>query len=412
MTKKDSLFVGLDIGTTKICAIIGEASPEGNVEIIGIGKAPSHGLRKGVVIDIETTVQSIKQAVEEAELMAGVTIERVFTGIAGGHIKGFNSRGVIAVSGKNREITQRDVDRVIDAARAVAIPLDREVIHILPQEFIVDDQVGIKKPLGMYGVRLEADVHIVTGAVTSAQNIVKSVNNSGLEVADIVLQQLASAEAVLTPDEKELGVALIDMGGGTTDLAIFVEGSIWHTAVLSLGGNNITNDIAMGLQTPTHEAEEIKKQHGCAMASLIDPEEIIEVPSVGGRPPRKLARQVLCAIIEPRVEEIFDLVNREIRKAGYQDLIAGGIVMTGGGASLEGICELGEQIFGKPTRMGLPTRIGGLADVVSSPMYSTGVGLVLYGLRHQEHTRFQAGGRDQGFFGIFKRMKEWFSDLL
>jgi cell division protein FtsA len=241
---------------------------------------------------------------------------------------------------------------------------------------------------------------------------VKSVNNAGLEVADIVLQQLASAEAVLTPDEKELGVALIDMGGGTTDLAIFVEGSIWHTAVLSLGGNNITNDIAMGLQTPTHEAEEIKKQNGCAMASLVDPEEIIEVPSVGGRPPRKLARQVLCAIIEPRVEEIFDLVNREIRKAGYRDLIAGGIVMTGGGASLEGICELGEQIFGLPVRKGLPAGIGGLTDVVNSPMYSTGVGLVLYGLRHQEHARFQAGGRDQHFFGIFKRMKEWFSDLL
>jgi cell division protein FtsA len=412
MTKRDNLFVGLDIGTTKICAIIGESTPEGNVEIIGIGKAPSHGLRKGVVIDIETTVHSIKQAVEEAELMAGITIEKVFTGIAGGHIKGFNSRGVIAVSGKNREITQRDVDRVIDAARAVAIPLDREVIHILPQEFIVDEQVGIKKPLGMFGVRLEADVHIVTGAVTSAQNIVKSVNNAGLEVADIVLQQLASAEAVLTPDEKELGVALIDMGGGTTDLAIFVEGSIWHTAVLSLGGNNITNDIAMGLQTPSSDAEEIKKQHGCAMAAMIDPEEIIEVPSVGGRPPRKLARQVLCAIIEPRVEEIFDLVNREIRKAGYQDLIAGGIVMTGGGASLEGICELGEQIFGLPVRRGLPAGIGGLTDVVQSPMYSTGVGLVLYGLRHREHARFHPEGSDQHFFGIFRRMKEWFGDLL
>jgi cell division protein FtsA len=271
--------------------------------------------------------------------------------------------------------------------------------------------VGIKKPLGMYGVRLEADVHIVTGAVTSAQNIVKSVNDSGLQVADIVLQQLASAEAVLTPDEKELGVALIDMGGGTTDLAIFVEGSIWHTAVLSLGGNNITNDIAMGLQTPTHDAEEIKKQFGCAMSGLVDPDEIIEVPSVGGRPPRKLSRQVLCAIIEPRVEEIFDLVNREIRKAGYGDLIAGGIVMTGGGAALEGICELGEQIFGRPVRRGVPAGIGGLSDVVSSPMCSTGVGLVLYGIRHQQDIRFQNGSNGH-FFGIFKRMKEWFSDLL
>jgi cell division protein FtsA len=411
MTRKDSVFIGLDIGTTKICAIVGEALPDGGVEIIGIGKAPSHGLRKGVVIDIETTVESIRHAIEEAELVAGLTVERVYTGIAGGHIKGFNSRGVIAVSGKNREITQRDIDRVIDAARAVAIPLDREVIHILPQEFIVDDQIGIKKPLGMYGVRLESEVHIVTGAVTSAQNIVKSVNNAGLEVADIVLQQLASAEAVLTQDEKELGVALIDMGGGTTDLAIFFEGSIWHTAVLSLGGNNITSDIAMGLQTPTHEAEEIKKRFGCAMASLVDPTEIIEVPSVGGRPPRKLSRQVLCAIVEPRVEEIFDLVNREIRKAGYADLIAGGIVMTGGGASLEGICELGEQIFGLPVRQGMPAGIGGLADVVRSPMYATGVGLVLYGIRHQGAARFQNEGSSH-FFGIFKRMKEWFSDLL
>ncbi len=411
MARKEDIFVGLDIGTTKICAVIGEMTDDDGVEIIGIGKAPSNGLRKGVVIDLETTVESITKAVEDARHMAGIDIDRVYAGIAGGHIKGFNSRGVIAVSGKDREITQQDIDRVMEAARAVAIPSDREVIHTLPQEFIVDDQHGIKKPLGMYGVRLETDVHIVTGAVTSAQNIIKSVNNAGLGVEDIVLQQLASAEAVLTDDEKELGVALIDMGGGTTDLAIFVEGSIWHTAGLSLGGNNVTNDIAMGLSTPNHEAERIKKLYGCAMEDMVDPEECIEVPSVSDRPPRKLFRHALCAIIEPRIEEIFELVAREIRQTRYDDLIGAGIVMTGGGSSLAGICELGEQVFGLPVRLGMPKRkIGGLVDLVSSPIYATGVGLVLFGCKYGGISGFQSN--NQQFHSIFQRMKEWFADLL
>ncbi|MBI5166327.1 MAG: cell division protein FtsA [candidate division NC10 bacterium] len=411
MAKDGNLVVGLDIGTTKICAIIAEGRDGGPPDVIGLGTSPSRGLRKGVVVNIDVTVESIKRAIEEAELMAGVEVDSVFVGIAGGHIKGFNSRGVIAISGKNKEVTQADIDRVIDAAKAVALPVDREVIHVLPQEFIIDDQGGIKEPLGMSGVRLEAEVHIVTGAVTSAQNLIKCVNRAGLEVQDIVLQQLASSEATLTPDERELGVVLVDIGGGTTDIAVFVEGSIWHTAVLSLGGDHLTNDIAIGLRTPTAEAEEIKKKFGCALASLVKSDETIEVPSVGGRKPRVLSRQMLCEIIQPRMEEIFSLVDREVKRAGYDEAVAAGVVVTGGASIMEGVPELAEQIFDLPARRGDPTGVGGLVDVISSPIYATGVGLILYGAEHRREHRFGKASDRRIFEKVIKRMKEWFGDF-
>ena len=408
MAKDSGLVVGLDVGTTKICAVVGQIDDDGAIDIIGIGVHPSKGLRKGVVVNIDSTVESIQKAVHEAELMSGVQIDSAFVGIAGGHIKGFNSRGVIAISGKGREVTQADADRVIDAAKAVALPVDREVIHVLPQEFIIDDQGGIKEPLGMSGVRLEAEVHIVTAAVTSAQNIIKCVNRAEIEVSDIVLEQLASAEATLLPDEKELGVVLLDIGGGTTGMAIFLRGSIWHSSVISLGGEHITNDIAIGLRTPSHEAEEIKKKYGCAMTSLVKGDETIEVPSVGGRKARVLSRQLLCEIVQPRVEEIFSLVNREIQKTGYEDAIAAGIVVTGGTSKMEGIAELAEQIFDLPVRMGVPKGVGGLVDVISSPQYATGVGLVLYGAAHRTQRRFRKASDRVIFNKVFSRMKEWF----
>ncbi len=405
--KRENLIVGLDIGTTKICAIVGAMTDEG-LDIVGIGTSPSRGLRKGVVINIESTVNAIRKAIQEAELMAGCEIKSVFAGIAGGHIKGINSQGVIAI--KNREVTNEDVRRVIDAAKALAIPMDREVIHILPQEFIIDDQDGIKEPLGMSGVRLEARVHIVTGAVASAQNIIKSCNKAGVDVGDIVLEQLASSEAVLTPDEKDLGVALVDIGGGTTDIAIFVDGAIKHTSVLSLGGNHLTNDIAVGLRTPTAEAEKIKQISGCCLTSMVGKDETIEVPSVGGREPRILSRQLLAEILEPRVEEIFTLVNREIVKSGFEDLIASGVVLTGGSAILPGMPELAEQIFDLPVRRGKPTGIGGLTDVVNSPIYATGVGLVKYGSRNMQTRNFVIG-QENLFDRVTRRMKEWFGEF-
>ena len=407
--KRDNLIVGLDIGTTKICAIVGNLTSEG-IDIVGIGTSPSKGLRKGVVINIESTVAAIKKAIEEAELMAGCEIKSVYAGIAGGHIKGFNSQGVIAI--KNREVSPEDVKRVIEAAKAIAIPMDREVIHILPQEFIIDDQDGIREPLGMSGVRLEAKVHIVTGAVASAQNIVKSCNRAGLDVADIVLEQLSSSEAVLSADEKELGVALVDIGGGTTDIAIFVDGAIKHTSVLSLGGNHLTNDIAVGLRTPMAEAERIKQKYGCCLSSLVGKDETIEVPSVGGRKPRVLSRQLLCEILEPRVEEIFTLVNREIVKSGLEEVIASGIVITGGSTILEGMPELAEQIFNLPVRRGLPQRIGGLTDVVNSPVYATGVGLVIYGSKNTTAHEFPAQESGDSSFGrLMARMKGWVGEF-
>jgi cell division protein FtsA len=404
---RENLIVGLDIGTTKICAIVGNLTEDG-LDIVGIGTSPSRGLRKGVVINIESTVESIRKALREAELMAGCEIRSVFAGIAGGHIKGFNSQGVIAI--KNREVTSEDVTRVIDAAKALAIPMDREVIHVLPQEFIIDDQDGIKEPLGMSGVRLEAKVHIVTGAVASAQNIVKSCNRAGVNVSDIVLEQLASSDAVLSADEKELGVALIDIGGGTTDIAIFVDGAIKYTSVLSLGGNHLTNDIAVGLRTPMAEAEKIKKQYGCCMTSMIGKDETIEVPSVGGREPRILSRQLLAEILEPRVEEIFTLVNREIIRSGYEDVIASGMVITGGTTILPGMPEMAEQIFSLPVRRGVPQGIGGLVDVVNSPIYATGVGLVKFGSRNLKAQKFMIGQQNV-FDKVVRRMREWFSEF-
>ncbi|HEX9861231.1 MAG TPA: cell division protein FtsA [Nitrospirota bacterium] len=405
MARRDNVIVGLDIGTTKICAIVGEVKEDGRLDIIGIGSHPSRGLRKGVVVNIESTVESIKKAVEEAELMAGVDINAVYAGIAGGHIRSFNSRGVIAI--KNREISPADIERVIDAAKAVAIPLDREVLHVLPQEFTVDDQDGIKEPLGMSGVRLEAEVHIITGAVTSAQNIVKSCNRAGLEVLDIVLEPLASSYAVLSPDEKELGVAVVDIGGGTTDIAIHMEGGIWHTAVLAIGGNHLTNDIAVGLRTPAGEAEKIKIKYGCALTSLVRDDETIEVPSVGGRPPRELSRQVLSEIIEPRIEEIFSLARREIIKAGLEERVASGVVVTGGSAIMEGIPESAEKVMELPARRGAPINIGGLVDVVNSPMYATGVGLVLFGMHDTGPGRSKKLGNGNMFGNVMGRMKDW-----
>jgi len=408
MSKRaENLFVGLDIGTTKICCIVGNMTEEG-LEVVGIGTSPSKGLRKGVVINIESTVAAIQKAIREAELMAGCEIKSVFAGIAGGHIKGLNSQGVIAI--KNREVTSEDLQRVIDAAKAIAIPMDREVMHILPQEFIIDDQDGIREPLGMSGVRLEAKVHIVTGAVASAQNIIKSCNRAGADVADIVLEQLASSEAVLSSDEKELGVALVDIGGGTSDIAIFSEGAIKHTSVLSIGGDHLTNDIAVGLRTPMAEAEKIKQSYGCCLTSMVGKDETIEVPSVGGREARILSRQLLAEILEPRVEEIFSLVNREIIKSGYGDLIASGVVITGGSAILPGMPELAEQVFNLPVRRGNPLDIGGLTDVVNSPIYATGVGLVKYGSQNTKVQNFKIGEKNV-FERVSQRMKEWFSEF-
>ena len=403
------IVVGLDIGTTKICAVVGEVRPDA-IEIIGIGSHPSEGLRKGVVINIEKTVNSIKEAVEEAETMAGCEISSVYAGIAGGHIKGFNSHGVIAL--KEKEVTKKDIERVIEAASAVAIPMDREVIHVLTQEFIVDEQDGIIDPMGMSGVRLEAKIHIVTGAVTSAQNIIKCANRAGLDVCDIVLQSLASSEAVLTDEERNLGVALLDFGGGTTDLAVFARGTIKHTSVLALGGDNVTYDISIGLRTPMAEAEKIKIKYGCALSSMIGKDETIEVPGVGGRKSRTLSRQILGEIIEPRMEEIFNLIHNELVRSGYDEMINSGVVVTGGSAELMGVPEMAEQIFNAPSRTGFPQWVSGLVEVVNKPMYATAVGLVLYGAKRiKEGKKFRI--RDTNIFGrVMERMKKWFKEVI
>jgi cell division protein FtsA len=407
MSRNEGLIVGLDIGTTKICVIVAERTENG-VDIVGIGTHPSRGLRKGVVVDIDATVDSIKAAVDEAELMADCEITSVYAGIAGSHIRGINSHGVVAV--KDREVREGDVRRVIDAAKAVAIPMDREVIHIIPQEFIIDDQDGIREPLGMSGVRLEAKIHIVTAAVTSAQNVVKCANKAGLDVIDIVLEPLASAQAVLASDERDLGVCMIDIGGGTTDIAVFQDGSIKSTAVLGLGGYHLTNDIAVGLRTPFDEAERIKKKFGVASPRYLASDDIISVPSVGGRRPREVSRKILCEIVEPRVEEILSLARQEILKAGLEDKIPSGVVLTGGASALAGMPELAEEIFEAPVRRGSPTQIGGLQDVVRSPMYATGVGLVVFGHAQRQprgHSRFRI--RDDSIFGRVKqRMRDWF----
>jgi len=405
---QEEIVVGLDIGTTKICTVVAEVSGS-KVNIIGIGSLPSVGLRKGVVVNMDSTVASIKKAVQDAELMAGCEISSVYAGIAGGHITGFNSHGVIAIKGS--EITQADVERVIEAARAVAIPMDREVIHVLPQEFIIDGESGIQNPVGMAGVRLEAKIHIVTGAVTSAQNIVKCANQSGLDVCDIILEPIASCESVLTQEEREVGTGLIDIGGGTTDLAIFSGNTIRHTFVLSLGGNNMTNDISVGLRIPMAEAEKIKINYGTCLSDNIKSNETIDLPEVGGRQGRQLPRQILAEILEPRVEEVFSLVNREIIRAGMKEEIRSGIVLTGGAALLDGITEVAESVFEVPVRLGNPHGINGLVDVVNNPMYSTGVGLVLYGAKDEGRKKFRI--RDANIFHrIISRMKKWFKEVI
>ena len=381
LSNRDKYIVGLDIGTTKITAIVAEVTEEWRVDIIGIGSAESKGLRKGMVINLEQTVESIKRVVEEAELMAGVEIEQAHVGLAGSHVKGFNSRAVVAITNKNREITREDVFRSIDAAKAISFPTDRNIVHVLPQEFVVDGHDGIHDPTGMTGSRLEANVHIITAGATATQNIVTCVNRAGMEVTETVLEQLAAAEAVLTPDEKELGVALVDIGGGTTDLAIFDKGTIWHTAVLPTGGDHFTNDVAVGLRTPILEAEKIKKKYGSCLSTLVSDEDTIEVPSVGGRKDRILPRQHLSDILQPRAEEVCHLIYEEIQRAGYERVLNSGIVFTGGSAALEGLAEVADRIFDMPIRCGIPSGVGGLVDVVADPAYATSVGLVLHAHR-------------------------------
>ncbi|MCC6202484.1 MAG: cell division protein FtsA [Gammaproteobacteria bacterium] len=400
------LIVGLDIGTSKVAAIVGEVSAEGTIEVIGIGSHPSRGLKKGVVVNIESTVQSIQRAIEEAELMAGCEIHSVYAGIAGSHIRSINSHGIVAI--RDNEVSQADVDRVIDAARAVAIPADQKILHILPQEFIIDNQEDIREPIGMSGVRLEAKVHMVTGAVSAAQNIIKCVRRCGLEVDDVILQQLASSYAVLTEDEKELGVCLCDIGGGTTDLAVFVHGAIRHSAVIPIAGDQVTNDIAVALRTPKHHAEDIKLRYACALTQLANADENIEVPSVGERPPRRLVRQTLAEVVEPRYEELFTLIQTELKRSGFEELVAAGIVLTGGGAKMEGVVELAEEVFHMPVRVAVPQYVTGLIDVVRNPVYATGVGLLLFGLKETGIDAARARPVGNGFGNLWNRMKNWF----
>ena len=406
MKKSDKkLIVGLDIGTSKVVAIVGEISGGNEIEIVGIGCHTSRGLKKGVVGNIESTVQSIQRAVEEAELMAGCQIQSAYAGIAGSHIWSLNSHGIVAI--RDKEVVAGDVDRVIDAARAVAISADQRILHILPQEFVIDHQDGVREPIGMSGVRLEARVHMVTGAVSAAQNIVKCVRRCGLEVDDIILEQLASSEAVLTEDEKDLGVCLVDIGGGTADIAVFTGGAIRHTAVIPIAGDQVTNDIAVALRTPTQFAENLKIKYACALAQLASPEETIEVPSIGERPSRRLARHTLAEVVEPRYEELLTLVQTEIRRSGFETMIAGGVVLTGGSSKMEGLVELAEEVFRMPVRLGVPQSVSGLVEVVRNPIYSTGVGLLLFGHKNvAEH--YPDARMHLGFKGVFDRMKHWF----
>jgi len=400
-----SLIIGLDIGTSKVVALVGEVAADGTIELLGIGSQPSRGLKKGVVVNIESTVQSIQRAVEEAELMAGCEIHSVYAGIAGSHVRSLNSHGVVAI--RDREVTHADVENVIDAAKAVAIPADQKILHVLPQEFIIDGQEGIRDPIGMSGVRLEAKVHIVTGADSAAQNIEKCIQRCGLEVDDIVLEQLASSFAVLTEDEKDLGVCLVDVGGGTTDIAVFSGGAIQHTAVIPIAGDQVTNDIAVSMRTPTPHAEDIKVRYACALSQLANPDESIEVPSVGDRPARRLARQTLAEIVEPRYEELFGLVREELRRSGLEEVIAAGIVLTGGSAKMEGAIELAEEVFHVPVRLGIPQQVHGLSDVVRNPIYATGVGLLLYGRDNQMSSRPRRGIANAKT--MIERMRSWFA---
>ncbi|MEM7209285.1 MAG: cell division protein FtsA [Pseudomonadota bacterium] len=399
------MIVGLDIGTSKVVAIVGEVNESNEIEIIGIGSHPARGMKKGVVVNIESTVQSIQRAVEEAELMAGCQINSVFAGIAGSHIRSLNSHGIVAI--RDREVAQTDIERVIDAAKAVAIPADQRILHVLPQEYVIDQQEGVREPIGMSGVRLEAKVHLVTGAVSAAQNIIKCVRRCGLEVDDIILEQIASSHSVLTEDEKELGICLVDIGGGTTDIAIFTEGAIRHTAVIPIAGDQVTNDIAVALRTPTPHAEEIKIKYACALRQLANPDDTIEVSGVGDRPPRRLARQTLAEVVEPRYEELLGLVQAELRRSGFEEICAAGVVLTGGSSKMEGVVELAEEVFHMPVRLGAPQYVSGLADVVRNPIHATGVGLLLFGVKNESSGAF--GGSDAAReVGIFRRMKEWF----
>ena len=411
MARREQYLVGLDVGTSKIAAIVGEAiDDEEGLDIVGIGLAEAKGIRRGAVVNLEAAVQSIKKAIEEAELTAGVEIDSVHLGLSGAHVKAFNSRGVVAVAGKSREITREDVRRAIDAAKAVALPSGREIVHVLPQDFVVDEQDGIGAPIGMTGARLEVNVHVVTGSTSTTQNIVACVNRAGVEVADTVLEQLAAAEAVLTSDEKELGVALVDIGGGTTDFAIFEKGSLWHTGVVTMGGDHFTNDIAVGLRTPIPEAEKTKRRCGCALSALVDEDETIEVASVGGRQPRVMSRRILSEVLQPRAEEIFHQLWDEIRRAGYERSLNSGIVLTGGGSILDGMPEIADQIFDLPMRRGCPVGVGGLTDHVNNPAFATAVGLVMYARRNQriEYNRSvgvgtlsRVAGRLRGLFKEF-----------
>ncbi len=400
-----NLIVGLDIGTSKIVAIVAELQPEGTVKVIGLGQHISRGLKKGVVINIESTMQSIQRALEEAELMADCKINNVYTGIAGSHIKSLNSHGMVKI--KDAEVTQMDVDRVIETARAIALPADQQILHILTQEFIIDGQEDVREPLGMSGMKLEVKVHIVTGAVAAAQNIVKCIKRCGIEVSDLILQPLASSLAVLTEDEKELGVCLVDIGGGTTDIAVFKQGAIRHTAVVPIAGDQMTNDVAVAFRTPTQSAEDIKIKHGCALRQLADPREVVEVPGVDGREPRQLSVQTLAEVLEPRVVELYEMVLNELRRSGMEEMIASGVVITGGSAMMRGMVELGEEIFHMPVRMGLPRYVGGLSEVVSNPRYATGVGLVLMGKQQLErHLNGQL--EVNSFARMLEKMKSWF----
>jgi len=400
-----NLIVGLDVGTSKVVAIVAEVAPDGTFQVIGLGTQPSRGLKKGVVVNIDATMASIQRVLEEAELMADCRISEVYTGIAGSHIRSLNSTGMVPI--REKEVTQVDIERVLETAKTIAIPNDQQILHVLPQEFIIDGQEDVHEPLGMSGMRLEVKVHMVTGAVSAVENIVKCVRRCGLEVREVVLQPLASAAAVLNDDEKELGVCLMDIGGGTTDLAVFANGAIRHTAVIPIAGDQVTNDIAMTLRTPTKEAEELKVRHGCALRQLADPNEIVEVPGVGERGPRKLSRQTLAEVIEPRIEELYSLVQAELRRSGFEELLSSGIVLTGGTAQLAGMVELGEEVFHLPVRIGVPSYAGALADVVRNPRYATAVGLLLEG-RDQWVRAEAARSQTQGLSGVAERMRNWF----
>ncbi|HSA14740.1 MAG TPA: cell division protein FtsA [Spirochaetota bacterium] len=404
------MIVGLDVGTTKTCAVIGHENENGQVEVVGVGVSPSKGLKNGVIVNIDNTASAITKAVEDAELMAGHEVAGVLVGISGQHVKGENSRGVVAISNRSRTISPVEVKRVIEAAQAVVIPVDREILHVLSKEFSVDDQTGIKDPIGMSGVRLEAEVHIITGATTSIQNMIKSVDKAGFQCQDIIFNPLASADAVLSRDESELGVALVDIGGGTTDIIVYLEGGVAYSSVLSVGGIHVTNDISIGLRTPIESAEMIKKKYGCAVLDLVDASEMVEVPSVGGRAPRRLFRQELTQIIEPRMTEIMDMVDQELVRSGKKDMLAAGIVLTGGGSMVEGAIESAERVFNMPVRVGVPTDIVGLKDVVSTPQYANGVGLLKYGIRLN---KFRVRSRyDRGTAGFVERIKKWLNDYL